>query len=77
MRKDGATMHFDILVPEVVKDELLILEYGQDYLRSKPFGTLGLRAEGCSFCHIEKVTDALSEAIANKGYAIIEMENCD
>lgn len=76
-RGDGRTMHFDILVPDDLNDEAIILHYGKDYLDSKPFETGQLTTHECHFCHIEKATKKVAEAITEKGYAIIEMENCN
>ena len=38
-RKDGKLMHFDILVPNTINDEQIILNYGATYLKSKAFKT--------------------------------------
>ena len=38
-REDGAIMHFDILVPDILTDAQVIYEYGHRYLASKPFST--------------------------------------
>lgn len=75
-RKDGLRMHFDILVPENLKDEEIIYGYGVEYLKSKVIENLKITAKECRFCHIESVTDKLAEEIDKKGYAILEMENC-
>jgi Domain of unknown function (DUF2024) len=34
-KKDGTVMHFDILVPDKLKDEEMIYNYGKDYLTTK------------------------------------------
>lgn len=76
-REDGKLMHFDILVPNEVKDEQTILNFGTSYLKSKTFKTESISSRICNFCHIEQATDAVINAIKNKGFSIIEMENCD
>ena len=76
-RKDGNTMHFDILVPSEVTDEKIIFNFGLNYLKTKPFQTLQLTAKECRFCHIEQATEEMIASIENKGYSIIEMENCN
>ena len=76
-RKDGHRMHFDILVPDDLKDEQTVFNYGMAYLKSKSLGITGLTAKECSFCHIEQATVEMAERIAKKGYDILEMENCD
>ena len=76
-REDGKIMHFDILAPSDLKDEETILGFGKHYLKSKPFEILKLTASECRFCHIDRATDDMITAIKNKGYTIIEMENCN
>ena len=76
-REDGKLMHFDILVPNKLNDEQIILKYGATYLKSKAFKTERITSEICNFCHIEQATDAIMHQIENKGFSIIEMENCD
>ena len=34
-KKDGTVMHFDIIAPSTMKDEITIQEYGKEYLKSK------------------------------------------
>lgn len=75
-REDGAIMHFDILVPHTLKDELTIFNYGREFLTSKPFNTKGISSKECTFCHMEETSDAIAAAINKQGYFIIEMENC-
>lgn len=75
-RDDDKTMHFDILVPSDLKDTQLILGFGKDYLLTKTFKTGKLTANECRFCHIENASEEMMESIKEKGYAIIEMENC-
>lgn len=76
-REDGKTMHFDILTPDELKDEKEVFDFGQAYLSTKTFKTGALTARECRFCHIEKASKQVVEEIAKKGYAIIEMENCN
>lgn len=76
-RDNNHVMHFDILVPDDVNDPQTILDFGTHYLQSKPFKTSVLSARECRFCHIEKATEEIITSITKKGYAIIEMENCN
>lgn len=76
-REDGKIMHFDILVPETVKQESIIFGYGKTFLDKKPFGTGALTSKECRFCHIESATDKIIESIEIQGFHIIEMENCN
>ncbi len=76
-REDGKLMHFDILVSNGLKDEKIIFEYGNGFLKSKPFDTEELSSKECKFCHIEQATDAMINQIKRNGFFIIEMENCN
>ena len=76
LKKDGKIMHFDIIVPNHIKDESLIFEYGKRYLKSKDQEGQTLTSQECQFCHIKSVTPQWKKAIDQDGYAIIEMENC-
>ncbi|MDJ0645675.1 MAG: DUF2024 family protein [Flavobacteriaceae bacterium] len=76
-RLDGEIMHFDILVPDTLKDEKEIFEYGEKYLSKKPIETEGITMSHCNFCHIEKAPMDVENSVKENGYHIIEMENCD
>ena len=76
-KEDGKIMHFDILVPETVKDKNTIFGFGKDYLQSKNQQGQLLTSKECRFCHIEKASAEVEKAIKQKGYYIIEMENCE
>ncbi len=75
-KKDGAIMHFDIIAPDDIVDEKTIHTFGKEYLQSKNQGSQPLTAKECNFCHIEKATVEMMLSIKQKGYYIIEMENC-
>lgn len=76
-KKDGSTMHFDIIAPEEVKDAHKIHVYGREYLNSKNQYGQPLTSKECRFCHIETIKPHWEEAIRENGYFIIEMENCN
>lgn len=76
-KEDGKIMHFDILVPETVKDKNTIFGFGKDYLQSKNQQGQLLTSNECRFCHIEKASAEVEKVIKQKGYYIIEMENCE
>jgi hypothetical protein len=76
-KKDGSVMHFDIIAPDHIKEEEIIYTFGKDYLQSKNQENQPLTAKECSFCHIEKATDEMVLSIQQKGYYIIEMQNCN
>lgn len=75
-KKDGTTMHFDIIVPAAIKDPELIHQYGREYLQGKGQEGQLLTAQECQFCHIETVKPQWESEISTKGYFIYEMENC-
>ena len=75
-KKDGAVMHFDIIAPDHIRDEKTIHTFGKKYLLSKNQENQLLAAKECSFCHIEKATDEMELSILQRGYYIIEMQNC-
>jgi len=76
-KKDGMTMHFDIIVPSHIRDTESIYSYGREYLKTKRQEGQPLSAEECRFCHIETVRPDWEAEITDKGYFIYEMENCD
>lgn len=75
-RKDGRTMHFDIIAPSEIRDSSVIHGYGLEYLKEIGEGSQALTSNECSFCHIEEARPQWIEAIEDKGYFIYEMENC-
>ncbi|WP_103864565.1 MULTISPECIES: DUF2024 family protein [Aquimarina] len=75
-RDNGTIMHFDILAPEHITDKNIIHQFGEDYLKSKYFTTKGISLSKCRFCHITRGSTEMIQDIENKGYSIIEMENC-
>lgn len=72
----GKIMHFDIIVPEEIKDTSLIYKYGKEYLKSKKQEKLNISSNECKFCHFRIVNNEWLKEIEAKGYFIIEMENC-
>lgn len=77
LRPDGRQMHFDILVPSDLKDQVVVLGYGQTYLAAKGLSPSILKSEKCNFCHVESANSAFEQEIQAVGFAIIEMENCN
>ena len=75
-KKDGTTMHFDIIAPVRITDTATIYDFGKDYLKSKGQEGQPLAAEQCRLCHIERLTPEWKAEIDKKGYFIIEMEGC-
>lgn len=74
---DGKMMHFDIIVSSNLTDEKVIFSYGQEYLNLKHIKSSGITTNECRFCHIEQATGEMIEQIQNRGYYILEMENCN
>lgn len=75
-KKDGRIMHFDIIVPEEIKDTSVIYGYGKEYLKTKGQEGQPLTSKECRFCHTEKAKPEWETEIKKKGYFIYEMENC-
>ncbi len=76
-REDGRMMHFDIIVPEELKDEEKIFSFGKEYLKEKNEKYEEFGAKESKFCHIESAKPEVQDIINKKGYYIVEMENCD
>lgn len=76
-KKNGAIMHFDIIAPIEIKDSAIIYDYGKSYLKSKGQEGQPLTSEQCRLCHIEMLRPSWAKEIEEKGYFIIEMEECD
>ena len=75
-KRDGTVMHFDIITPDHLKDEKTIHTFGKDYLQSKNEAGQVLSANECQFCHVEQATEEMVTGIQQKGYYIVEMQNC-
>jgi len=76
-KKEGDTMHFDIIAPVEVVDTSIIYGYGKDYLKTKNQEGQTLSAKQCRRCHIEVLRPEWKKEIDDKGYFIIEMEGCN
>lgn len=76
-KKDGSIMHFDIIARSEIKDSGVIYSYGLEYLKEKGQENQSLTANECNFCHVENVRPQWTAAIEQKGYFILEMENCN
>lgn len=76
-KKDGSIMHFDIIALEGVRDTTVIYNYGKQYLKSKGQEGQPLSSKECRFCHVRDVQPQWAVEIKEKGYYILEMENCN
>lgn len=70
----GDILHFDIIVPETVKQEPVIFRYGSEYLAAIGESSAGLSAAECRFCHIETPSEEMMDMIGKQGYYILELE---
>lgn len=73
-KKNGNVMHFDIIVPDSIKDAQVIYGYGKTYLAKNGETESRLDMEECRFCHIEEPTSEMIEAINTQGHYILEMD---
>ena len=76
-KRDGSVMHFDIIAPVETDDKEQIYNYGREYLKTKGQEGQPLTSKECRFCHIEALKPEWEESIRQKGYYIVEMENCE
>ena len=76
-KRDGSVMHFDIIAPVETDDKEQIYNYGREYLKVKGHDGQPLTSKECQFCHIEALKPEWEESIRQKGYSIVEMENCE
>ena len=77
VKKNGDTMHFDIVVPDHIAEESIVHKMGKEYLVSKNQENQPLTSRECRLCHQEAASVEMESGIADKGYYIIEMEGCD
>ncbi len=74
-KQDGAVLHFDIIVPDHLKDPEVLFGFGQAYLALRGESGSKLDTEECRFCHIEQPGPEMIEAIERQGYYILEMDD--
>jgi hypothetical protein len=74
-KKDGKTMHFDVIVEDGTPHEKAI-EYGKKYLESVGQTEQKISQEECQFCHIQEAPPLVQKAIKQNGYWIQKMEGC-
>lgn len=73
-RANGAVLHFDIIVPDHIKDAATVHAFGQEYLAQSGEVNRVITTQECQFCHIEEPSSEIMNAIAEKGYYILKME---
>jgi hypothetical protein len=74
-KKDGRTMHFDVVVEASTPHEKAI-EYGKEYLGASGQAGQKMTQEECHFCHIQAAPPFVENAIKQNGYWIQKMEGC-
>lgn len=67
-------MHFDVFMEK--KDNKLALKYAKEFVESTGKKGLTVKADECSFCHVQGATANESAEIKKKGYFIYKMEGC-
>lgn len=75
VKKNGVTMHFDIIVPKDLPHEKAI-QYGLEYLKRVGQEGQPLTTKECCFCHTEEATEDVERTIKEGGYYIYEIEGC-
>jgi len=75
VKKNGMTMHFDIIVPKDQPHEKAI-QYGIEYLKKVGQEGQPLSTKECRFCHMEEASEDVEKTIKEDGYYIYEMEGC-
>jgi cytochrome c5 len=68
-KKDGKTMHFDVVVEANTSHEKAI-EYGKEYLASVGQEGQKMTQEECQFCHVQEAPPMVEKDIKGKGYYI-------
>lgn len=76
-KKNGDTMHFDIIAPDHITDENIIHAMGKKYLVTKGQEGQPLSSKQCRYCHQEIASDEMQASIAETGFYILEMQGCD
>lgn len=74
-KDEGTIMHFDILVEEST-NKTDVFSFGMKYLESKGMKDALLSTTECKFCHIETASTDIEIEIREKGFHVIEIENC-
>ncbi len=64
--KSGAVLHFDIIVPQEIKDTGAIYRFGVQYLKSIDEPEHDLSVNECQFCHIEDLPRKCSQPFTTK-----------
>jgi len=74
-RNDGATIHFDVVVPTGTVPDTAY-KYAIQWLKSVGLGDADLKQSRCNFCHTESASQRVVSDIEVNGFYIIRMEGC-
>jgi hypothetical protein len=74
-KKDGKTMHFDVVVEASTPHEKAI-EYGKEFLSTAGQTGQKMTSAECQFCHIQEAPPFVVKAIKESGYWIQKIEGC-
>ena len=74
-KKDGRTMHFDVIV-EASSAHDQAIKFGKEYLEGAGQGGQKMTQEECQFCHIQELHQLLKKTSKIKGTDIQKMEGC-
>jgi Domain of unknown function (DUF2024) len=72
--QQGHVLHFDIIVPEALKDSATVFSFGKKYLETMGEPSASLSTQECQFCHIEAPSNDIVQDIQANGYHILEMD---
>ncbi|HEX5398578.1 MAG TPA: DUF2024 family protein [Verrucomicrobiae bacterium] len=74
LKKDGGTMHFDVIVPDSESHER-VLDFGREHLKAVGQEGQTLTTKECEFCHLESAAVEIEQAIHKHGYYIQELSH--
>ena len=76
IKKDGGIIHFEIIVPNDIKNVALVYEYYRGFFKTKK---LRIKLSSVEYCihHREVAASEIISVIKEKGYYIIEKEGCN
>jgi hypothetical protein len=72
MKREGGTMHFDVIVPRGESHER-VLGFGREHLKTVGQEGQTLTTKECEFCHLESASAEIERVINQRGYYINEL----
>lgn len=73
-KKDESVMHFDIIVPEDIKDTAVIYGYGKDYLKNKGQDGQVLNSKNVSFATLNTLDPNGKLKLNKKGILSLKLK---